>query len=250
MSGHSKWHNIRERKGKMDAQKGATFTKVSKDIIMAVKQGGPDPEVNYSLKMAIQKAKGVNMPSDNIKRCIEKASGGGAKDMEEIWYEGYGPAGVAVMVKATTDNRNRTTAEVRHNFAKYGGNLGESGCVSFMFDKKGVISVPKGKLTEDDLMEIALEAGADDLKASEDGFEIYTDPTALHSVSKALQAKKIQFNSASITMLPKNVVNISEESAARSVLKLVEMLEELEDVQEVYANFDIPDALIEKVAAL
>jgi YebC/PmpR family DNA-binding regulatory protein len=249
MSGHSKWHNIRERKGKVDAQKGATFTKVSKDIIMAVKQGGPDPEANYSLKFAIQSAKAVNMPGENIKRCIEKASGGGAGNMEEIMYEGYGPSGIAVMVKTATDNRNRTTAEVRHNFAKYGGNLGETGSVGFMFDRKGFITIPKGKLTEDQVMEIALEAGADDFIPTEEGFEIYTEPTALHQISQALQAKGIQPESLAITMLPKNTVNISEESAARTVLKLVEMLEDLEDVQEVYANFDIPDAIIEKITA-
>ncbi len=217
MSGHSKWHNIKIRKSKMDNLKGQVFTRVSKEIHMAVKDGGPDPENNYRLKMAIQKAKSNNMPGDSIKKTIEKAQGAGAADYEEMIYEGYGPAGVAMMLDVATDNKNRSAAEVRFLYTKYGGNLGESGCVSWMFDKKAVIFIANPSC----------------------------EPTSFMAVRTALENSKIAYESAEIAWIPKNTVKVEGADVAK-VLKLIEVLEELDDVQQVYANFDISPEDMEK----
>lgn len=246
MSGHSKWHNIREKKGRMDSLKGKLFTKVSREILMAAKEGGSDPENNFRLKVAIQKAKEVNMPGDNIKRTIEKASGAGSESFEEIIYEGYGPAGVAFMLEVTTDNRNRTAAEVRRIFTKHGGSLGETGCVSWMFQKKGLILVGDKNYSEDEMMSIALDVGAEDMTHTEDGYEIVSDPSSFTEVRHALDDKKIPYESAEITWIPGNSVKLGADDGAKT-LRLIEELEELDDVQEVYANFDIPREIMEKI---
>jgi YebC/PmpR family DNA-binding regulatory protein len=246
MSGHSKWHNIKIKKSKMDNIRGALFTRISKEIHMAVKEGGPDPDNNYRLKMAVQKAKDNNMPGDSIKKTIEKASGAGAADYEELIYEGYGPCGVAVMADAATDNRNRTAAEVRMIFTKNGGSLGESGCVSWMFEKKGIIAITGNSIDEDTLMTIALEAGADDLQKTEDGFEVLTDFANLTAVRKIFDEKKVPYDSAEIAWIPKNTVKVNDEDAPR-VLRFIEALEEYDDIQEVYANFDISSEVMDKM---
>ncbi len=249
MSGHSKWHNIREKKSKMDAQKGKLFTTVSREIMMAVKEAGPEPESNYRLKMAIQKAKDVNMPQDNIKRTIERASGAGGENIEEVIYEGYGPHGVAIIVEAATDNRNRTAAEIRNLFSKSGGSLGEAGCVAWMFDKKGLIEISAEKIAnEDELMMMALEAGAEDLKKEEDVFQILTEPSKLNQVRIFLEGGKIPIESAEISMMPRNTV-VLDKNQAPQLLRLMETLEEQNDVQQVYANFDIPAQILEEVSS-
>lgn len=249
MSGHSKWHNIKVRKSKVDAMKGKLFTKVSREILMAVKQGGSDPENNFRLKMAVQKAREVNMPMDNIKRVIEKASGeGGASTIEEIIYEGYGPSGVAVMVEAATDNRNRTAAEIRNIFARYGGNMGESGCVAWIFKKNGLIVINSLEMKEDELMGIALEAGAEDLKQSEGTYELITDVATFSKVKQALDDKDIKYDEAEITMIPSTTITVDKKDAS-GVLKLMEDLEDNDDVEHVYANFDIPESIMEEIAA-
>lgn len=248
MSGHSKWHNIRERKGRVDAQKGKMFTKIAREIFMAVKEGGQDMEANYRLKIAIGKAKEVNMPAENIKRTIEKAKGAaGGEGYEQLTYEGYGPHGVAVIIEAATDNRNRTAGEIRSIFSKYSGNLGETGCVGWMFTKKGLITVEKSKANEDSLMELVLNAGASDFKVSETSFEIETEPADFHRVKSALENAKIPVESADITMIPQNTVKLAKEQAG-SILKLMELLEEHDDVQQVNANFDIPDEVLQELA--
>lgn len=246
MSGHSKWHNIKIKKSKVDNIRGQVFTKISKEIHMAVREGGPDPDNNYRLKMAVQKAKDNNMPGDNIKKTIEKAVGGSGTDFEEIIYEGYGPAGVAVMLQAATDNRNRTAAEVRRIFTRNGGSLGESGCVSWMFEKKGLIFVPENIIDEETLLGIALDAGAQDLNEADEGFEVTTEPTSLTEVRKVLDEKKVAYDSVEITWIPKNTVKVSDDDAGK-VLKLVEDLEENDDIQQVYANFDISKEFMEKM---
>jgi len=248
LSGHSKWHNIRLKKGKQDAIRARAFTRASKEIIIAVKAGGPDPNTNLALKNAIERAKEVNMPNDNIKRVIEKASGGGeGTQLEEIIYEGYAPGGVALMVKVATDNRNRSSAEIRSLLIKYGGSLGETGCVMWNFEKKALFQIPKESISEEQLLEIALEAGADDLKSGEEFYEITADPTSFARVKEGLAAKNIQIESAEITYIPQNTVSPSPSEAGK-IIKLMEQLEELEDVQGVYANFDIPDEVLEKIA--
>lgn len=248
MSGHSKWHNIRERKGKVDAQRGKMFTKLAKEMFIAVKEGGADPDTNYRLKMIIAKAKEVNMPSDNIKRTMEKAKGASSGEgYEQITYEGYGPNGVAILVEAATDNRNRTAGEIRNLFAKYNGNLGEVGCVGWMFKKMGLIIVDKSNANEDSLMELALNEGASDFKAEETSFEIETEPHDFHKIKTALEAAKIPILSANITMIPQNTVKLNKDQAGQ-VLKLVEILEEHDDVQAVHANFDIPDEVMQELA--
>ena len=249
MSGHSKWHNIRLRKGKVDAQKGALFTKVSREIYMAARKGGPEPESNFLLKVAIARARAVNMPADNIKRVIEKATGGAeGENFEEVTYEGYGPAGVAILVEAATDNRNRTAAEVRSTFSKHGGNLGETGCVAWLFERRGLLSFTGSDLDEESLLMAALEAGALDMKADDEGFEVFTDPSDLHAVKDALEAAGFPSDEVEITQLPKTSVDLSREDAP-TVLRLMEALEDLDDVQDVYANFDIPADLLEELQA-
>ncbi|GBF35333.1 hypothetical protein DCCM_4456 [Desulfocucumis palustris] len=242
MSGHSKWSTIKRKKAKVDAQRGKVFTRLSKEIIMAAKAGGGDPEGNMRLKTAIQKAKEVNIPNENIQRAIMKGTGElGGGNFEEIVYEGYGPGGVAVMMEILTDNRNRTAGEIRHLFSRYGGNLGETGCVSWMFDKKGLIMVDKASgANEDDLLLAVLEAGAEDMKVEEDSFEIYTEPESLESVRENLAAQGCVIADAEITMIPQTSVNLAG-NEAEQMLKLMDSLEDHDDVQEVYANFDITE---------
>jgi len=240
MSGHSKWHNIQKTKGAQDAKRSAAFTKIAKEIIVAVKQGGSgDPANNSRLATVIAKAKAANMPNDNIKRTIEKALGAGNTDnYESVIYEGYGPSGVAVIVEALTDNRQRTAPEVRHIFDKYGGNLGATGCVSWSFDEKGVIVIEREDLDEDTVMMDALEAGADDMEAGEECFEVYTDPAAFAEVLAALEEKGYSFLSAKVEMVPQNYIKLSDPDDIKNMEKLIDYLEENDDVQNVYHNWE------------
>lgn len=242
MSGHSKWATIKRKKAKTDNQRGKVFTKLAKEIIVAAKQGGADPDGNMRLKTAIQRAKEANIPNDNIQRAVQKGAGSaGGANYEDIVYEGYGPSGVAVMIEIMTDNRNRTAGEVRHLFSRNGGNLGESGCVSWMFDKKGLIVVEKkDTLQEDDLLMAALEAGAEDMKAEEDSYEIYTASQDLDSVKESLLGQGIAVADAEITMIPQTTVSLAGKEAEQ-MIKLMDALEDHDDVQDVYANFDIDD---------
>lgn len=246
MSGHSKWHNIRVKKSKMDALKGKLFTRLSREIMMAVKAGGPDPETNFTLRLAIARAREANMPLDSIRKTVERASGGGAASYEVISYEGYGPGGVAILVEVATDNRNRSASEIRNLFNKHGGSLGESGCVAWMFDKKGLVTLGPDVMHEDDLLAIALEAGAEDLKKTDDGFEIHCDPASLQDVKQVLEEAGVKYESAEITMVPKNIVEVGR-AEAPAVLRLMEALEDHDDVQHAYANFDIPTEVLEQV---
>ena len=242
MSGHSKWANIKHKKGKADALRGKITTKISREITIAVRMGGSDPTGNMKLKLALSKAKANNIPKDNIQRAIQKGAGAlEGQSFEEITYEGYGPAGVAMMVSCLTDNRNRTAADVRHVFSKYGGNLGATGCVGYMFQQKGVFAVSKETgVEEDDLMMIALEAGAEDIKNEEEGFEIVTTPAAFDDVEKALADAGIEVEMAEITMIPDTMAELSAEDAER-VQKMLDVLEDLDDVQDVYHNADLPE---------
>ena len=242
MSGHSKWANIKHKKGKADALRGKITTKISREITIAVRMGGADPTGNMKLKLALSKAKANNIPKDNIQRAIQKGAGAlEGQSFEEITYEGYGPAGVAMMVSCLTDNRNRTAADVRHVFSKYGGNLGATGCVGYMFQQKGVFAVSKETgVEEDDLMMIALEAGAEDIKNEEEGFEIVTTPDAFDDVEKALADAGIEVEMAEITMSPDTMAELSAEDAER-VQKMLDVLEDLDDVQDVYHNADLPE---------
>ena len=242
MSGHSKWANIKHKKGKADALRGKITTKISREITIAVRMGGADPTGNMKLKLALSKAKANNIPKDNIQRAIQKGAGAlEGQSFEEITYVGYGPAGVAMMVSCLTDNRNRTAADVRHVFSKYGGNLGATGCVGYMFQQKGVFAVSKETgVEEDDLMMIALEAGAEDIKNEEEGFEIVTTPDAFDDVEKALADAGIEVEMAEITMIPDTMAELSAEDAER-VQKMLDVLEDLDDVQDVYHNADLPD---------
>ena len=240
MSGHSKWHNIQKTKGAADAKRSQIFTKIAREMIVAVKQGGSgDPNNNSRLATVIAKAKAANMPNDNIKRTIDKALGAGNTDnYENVVYEGYGPCGVAVIVEALTDNRNRTAPEVRHYFDKYGGNLGATGCVSWSFDRKGVIVIEREDLDEDTVMMDALDAGADDMKADEDCFEITTSPEAFGDVLAKLEEKGYTFASAGVDMVPQNYVKLEKEEDIKNMEKLIDMLEENDDVQNVYHNWE------------
>lgn len=242
MSGHSKWSTIKRKKAKVDAARGKIFTQLSKEIILAAKQGGGDPEKNFRLKSAITKARENNMPGDNIQRSIMKGTGElGSGNYEEITYEGYGPGGVAVMIDLMTDNRNRTAGEIRHIFSKNGGNLGESNCVSWMFEKKGFIVVDRETdVDEDELMMLALDAGAEDVKTEEDAFEVLTDPGDFEKVSDELEANGIKVSTSQVAMIPKNTVKVSG-GQAEQVIKLLDSLEELDDVDEVYSNFEMDD---------
>lgn len=248
MAGHSKWANIRHRKAQVDAQRGKIFAKVIRAIITAAREGGGDPEKNPRLRLAIQWAREVNMPSENVKRAIQRGTGEipGAT-YEEVNYEGYGPGGVAVLVEAMTDNRNRTTAEIRHIFSRYGGSLGEVGCVSWVFERKGVLTFEG--VSEDKVMEIALDAGAEDVKVNEDGtIEVTTDPKDFMVVREAFEKANLKPVRAEVTMVPKSTTRLEGEDAIR-MLKLMEALEDHDDVQHVYANFDIPDEIMEKIGA-
>lgn len=250
MSGHSKWHNIRLRKGKQDAVRSKLFTKVAREIIVAAKQGGGNPEANLQLKLAIQKARSVSMPQDNIKRAIQRGTGesGEAANFEEITYEGYGPAGVAVMVKCLTDNRNRTVAELRNIFSKNGGNLGESGCVSWMFDSMGMVQIAADKADEDSVMAATVDAGAEDIRVEDDTIEVLCQPEDLPKVREAVTEAGIEYVSAELTMLPKTTVRIEDSKEASRVLRLMDALEDNDDVQQAYSNFDIPDEVLQEEA--
>ena len=244
MSWHSKWANINRKKEKSYAARGRIFTKLSREILTAVRQAGPDPQTNLRLRLAIEQAKAANMPNDNINRLIKRASGGDeGANYEEIVYEGYGTAGVAVLVHAMTDNRNRTAADIRHLFSKYGGSLGQTGCVAWLFQQKGVFSIERSEgLDGDQLMMIALESGAEDFREEEEGFEIITKPEDFESVQQALAENEIPVADSEITMVPENTVRLSGEEAIKN-LKLLEALEEHDDVQGVYANLDTDEVL-------
>lgn len=249
MSGHSKWANIKRRKGAVDAKRGKIFTRLIKEITVAARLGGGDPDANPRLRSAILTAKAVNMPKDNIDRGIKKGTGEleGAV-YEEITYEGYGPGGVAILVDCMTDNKNRTVGEVRFAFTKSGGNLGETGCVSYMFDKKGVMQVDKKTIDEEKLMDLALEAGADDVLDEDSEFQVITAPENFESVREALAGQGVAFLEASISMVPQNVVEVTDESVVKRLLRLMETLEDNDDVQNVHANFDIPDEIMENLS--
>lgn len=243
MSGHSKWSTIKRKKGANDAQRAKIFTKIAREILVAVKAGGPDPDNNSSLKDAISKARAANMPNDNITRTIKKASGSTDGDnYENITYEGYGPNGVAVIVNTLTDNRNRTAANVRHSFDKFGGNMGTTGCVSFMFDEKGVIIIENEDIDEDEITMDALEAGADDISVDEDCIEITTDPDDFHAVRDALEAK-YTISSAEISMVPQTLTTLTDEKQIQMMTRMLENLEDDDDVQNVYHSWDMPDDL-------
>jgi YebC/PmpR family DNA-binding regulatory protein len=240
MSGHSKWHNIAAKKGKADAARGKVFTKLGREILVAVKQGGPDPAGNSKLKDIIAKCKANNMPNDTINNAIKKASGEGSTAVyEEITYEGYGTNGVAVIVNASTDNKNRTAADVRHIFDKFGGNLGTSGCVSYMFEKKGVIVIEKEacKIGEDDLMMLAIEAGAEDFSAEEEVYQITTAPSDFTAVTEKLSAEGIEFLEAGVEMVPSTYISL-DEKASEKMQRLIDNLEDLDDVVEVFHNWE------------
>lgn len=241
MSGHSKWNNIKNKKAKTDAQKGKIFTKIGKEIQIAVRAGGGDPSVNGKLRDLIQKAKDNNVPNDNIERAIKKAMGADSIQYEEIIYEGYGPNGVAVIVETATDSRNRTASDVRHFFDKYGGNLGATGCVSYMFDNKGVIVLLREdneNADEDALMEAALEAGAEDFSSDEEAFEITTEPSDLYAVRDAIAALGYKIASAEEDRIPQNYVTLEDEEAIKNMNLLIEHLEDCDDVQEIYHNWE------------
>ncbi|RLA85937.1 MAG: YebC/PmpR family DNA-binding transcriptional regulator [Deltaproteobacteria bacterium] len=248
MAGHSKWAQIKRKKAAQDARRGKIFTKLIREIMVAARMGGGNPENNPRLRAAIAAAKAENMPKENIERAIKRGTGEleGAR-FEEVVYEGYGPGGVAVLIEAVTDNRNRTTAEIRHIFTRVGGNLGTSGCVSWLFHKKGLITVNKGDVSEERLMEVVMDAGAEDIKEGEREYEILTDPSDFEGVVKALKEAGISYQSAEITMYPETTVKL-EGKEAEQMLRLMEMLEDHDDVQKVYANFDISETTMEQIA--
>jgi YebC/PmpR family DNA-binding regulatory protein len=250
LSGHSKWSSIKHKKGAADAKRGQLFSKLSRAIIVAAKQGGGDPANNLALQNAIEKARSYSMPKDNIDRAIAKGSGADADAdaFETITYEGYGPEGVAVIVEALTDNRNRTAADVRHLFAKHGGNLGTTGAVAWQFDRRGVVVVPAEGADEEELLLAAADAGADDISRDGDVFEVTSPPESLAAVRAAIEAAGFGVENAELALVPKTTVTVDDEAKARQVMRLIDALEENDDVQDVYANFDIPDRVLEAVA--
>lgn len=246
MAGHSKWANIQHRKGRQDAKKAKFFTKAAKDIILAAKAGGGNPEDNSSLRLAIQKAKAVNLPKDKIENAIKKGTGelaGG--DILEITYEGYAPGGVAIMVDVASDNKNRIVAEIRHAFTKHNGNMAETGAVSYMFNKKGVIIFDSEKYSEDDLMEVGLEAGAEDIVEDGEIFTVYTEPSDFMAVQQAFTDAEMEFNSAEINQVPENLVAVDAETG-KKVMRLYDALEDNDDVQNIYMNADFPDGMFDE----
>jgi YebC/PmpR family DNA-binding regulatory protein len=250
MAGHSKWAQIKRSKAIKDAKRGANFAQCSREIIMAAKLGGGDPEGNFRLRTAITRAKAAGVPNDNIKRAIEKGIGGGGADsLEDLSYEGYGPGGVAVFIEAVTDNRNRTAGDIRSYFNKYQGNLGSDGCVAWIFEQKGLIQVSQTGQAEEVLFEKAIEAGATDFSAhpEDDAFEIFTDPFDLNTVAQALSEAGIPVESAEVTRIPQNSVKVDREEIAKPLLKLLDAIESHDDVQHVYANFDIDEAILAKL---
>jgi YebC/PmpR family DNA-binding regulatory protein len=250
LSGHSKWSSIKHKKGAADAKRGQLFSKLSRAIIVAAKQGGGDPANNLALQNAIEKARSYSMPKDNIDRAIAKGSGADADAdaFETITYEGYGPEGVAVIVEALTDNRNRTAADVRHLFAKHGGNLGTTGAVAWQFDRRGVVVVPAEGADEEELLLAAADAGADDISRDGDVFEVTSPPESLAAVRAAIESAGFSVDNAELALVPKTTVTVDDEAKARQVMRLIDALEENDDVQDVYANFDIPDRVLEAVA--
>jgi YebC/PmpR family DNA-binding regulatory protein len=251
MSGHSKWSTIKHKKGAADAKRGQLFTKLSKAIIVAAKEGGSDPANNLSLQNAIEKARSYSMPKDTIDRAIARGAGtdSDAAAYESVVYEGYGPEGVAVLVEALTDNRNRTASDVRHVFSKHGGNLGTTGAVAWLFERRGVVLVPADGVDEDDLTLAAAEGGAEDVELDGTTFQVSSAPEDLSSVRASIEGAGFAIDAAELSMVPKTTVAIEDEATARKVVRLVESLEESDDVQDVYANFDIPERVLEAVAS-
>jgi len=250
VSGHSKWSTIKHKKGAADAKRGKLFSKLTRAIIVAAKEGGPDPAANLALQNAVEKARSYSMPKDNIDRAIAKGAGidADAASFETVIYEGYGPSGVAVIVETLTDNRNRTAGEVRHTFAKNDGNLGTSGAVLWLFERRGIVIVEAEGADEDELMLAAAEGGADDVSLDGTTFTVTGDPTTLAAVREAIEAAGFTIDSAELTMVPKTTVEVADENEAKKVLRLIDQLEDNDDVQDVYANFDIPERVLEAVA--
>lgn len=245
MSGHSKWSKIKHQKGADDIKRGNLFTKLTREIIIAAREGGGNPEGNFRLRLAVQKARDSNMPMDNIERALKKGTGeleGGS--LTEMTLEGYGPNGIAILVNALTDNRNRIIQEVRSTFTRHGGNLGESGCVSWLFDSKGVITIKTGDYDADELALAAIDAGAEDVKVENDYVEAYTIPEEMEKVRKILEEKNLEIESSELLMVPKSLIQLEEKSALQA-LKLLDRLEEIDDIQNVFSNADIPDAVVE-----
>jgi YebC/PmpR family DNA-binding regulatory protein len=247
MSGHSKWSSIKHRKGAADAKRGQLFSKLSRAIIVAAREGGPDPAANLALQNAIEKARSYSMPKDNIERAIARGSGADsdAGAFETVVYEGYGPSGVALIVEALTDNRNRTAAEVRHVFSKHDGNLGGSGAVMWLFERRGIVLVAADSVDEDELLLAAAEGGADDVSLDGSTFQVTAAPEELTAVREAVELAGFTVESAELTMVPKTTVEVEDEASARKILRLIDALEESDDVQDVYANFDIPERVLE-----
>ncbi|MDO8673279.1 MAG: YebC/PmpR family DNA-binding transcriptional regulator [Dehalococcoidia bacterium] len=246
MSGHSKWSQIKRQKGVNDAKRGQIFTKFGREIMVAARQGGPDPESNFRLRLAVQRAKEQNMPVENIDRAIKRASGGAeGVVLEEITYEGYGPSGVAVFVEALTDNRNRTVAEVRNLFTRSGGCMGEAGSVAWLFDARGILTIEPGKVDQDELVLAAIDAGAEDVKIEDGYIEVYTQPHDLEPVRKKMESAGVKVTSADFSRVPKTTVALQEKESLQT-LRLMDKLEELDDIQRVYTNADIPDEVLKK----
>jgi YebC/PmpR family DNA-binding regulatory protein len=250
MAGHSHWAQIKHKKAKIDAQRGKLFSKLIREITVAARLGDPNPEFNPRLRTAIEQAKRANMPLETIERAIKKGTGEiEGEAFEEVVYEGYAPGGVAVMVLATTDNRNRTSSEVRHTFTKFGGNLGSSGCVSYLFERKGAIEVPASEHSEEEVFEKAVEAGAQDVQSGEELHIVYTSPEDLYEVKESLEKMGVKVEKAHITWVPTTTVEVSDPETARKVLRLIEALDDLEDVQQVIANFEIPEEVLQKAGS-
>jgi YebC/PmpR family DNA-binding regulatory protein len=248
MSGHSKWSKVKHQKAGEDAKRGQLFTKLSRELTIAAREGGPDPEGNVRLRLAIQRAKAANLPSENMDRAIKRASGtGDGNALEEAVYEGYGPGGAAMLVEVATDNRNRAAADIRNAFTRGGGNLGEAGCVAWLFEPRGIVEVELDSNDPDDLTLQAIDAGAEDVETADGTLEIYTAPTQLDAVRQAMERLNLKVTNAESTMVPKTTLNADEDTALK-VLKLVERLEDLDDVQKVYTNVDIPDSVVEQLA--
>jgi YebC/PmpR family DNA-binding regulatory protein len=251
LSGHSKWSSIKHRKGAADAKRGNLFSKLSRAIIVAARDGGPDPAANLALQNAIEKARSYSMPKENIERAIARGSGADADSsaFETVVYEGYGPSGVAVIVEALTDNRNRTAADVRHVFSKHDGNLGGSGAVMWLFERRGIVLVAADSADEDELLLAAADGGADDVSLDGSTFQVTASPEALTAVREAIEQAGFTVESAELTMVPKTTVEVGDEASARKILRLIDALEESDDVQDVYSNFDIPERVLEAAAA-
>ena len=248
MAGHSHWAQIKHKKAKVDAQRGKLFSKLIREITVAARVGGGNPEFNPRLRTAIEAAKRANMPLETIERAIKKGTGElEGEQFEEVIYEGYAPGGVAVMVLATTDNKNRTTAEIRHAFTKFGGSLGTSGCVSYLFEKKGIIEVPSNSIGEDELLEKVVEAGAEDMKLEGEFYRVFTNPEELYDVKEKLEGADVSVEKVEISWIPTTTVNINDPETAKKVLRLLDALDDLDDTQQVIANFEIPEEIIQKV---